>query len=212
MESKDIYHNIEKMIKYQDNLNNQILPGWKDVDIPFHRAIWVEAAELMNELNWKWWSSKEEDRVKVVGEVVDIWHFLMSALIKEGLSASGFVAAFSLKLDYLPADIYESIDILAETALRKLYVECLETFVHICRLLNIDFTTLTKNYIAKNVLNKFRQDRDIQKGNYNKVWGNKKDSEWVIILADSLEFDDFDSFRAKLYTVLEAKYTEFYYK
>ncbi len=42
--------------------------------------------------------------------------------------------------------------------------------------LDLDFDSLYKLYIGKNILNKFRQDNGYKDGSYKKVWNGKEDN------------------------------------
>lgn len=58
-------------------------------------AIISELAELLNEVNFKWWKNpKKVDTNAVKEELVDILHFLISACIKAGFSADDIYLAY----------------------------------------------------------------------------------------------------------------------
>jgi len=46
-----------EMFKLQDELNKKINKNWKGIrkKSDFVRAIWIECAELVDSLPWKWW-------------------------------------------------------------------------------------------------------------------------------------------------------------
>ncbi|UKS30188.1 dUTPase [Paenibacillus sp. HWE-109] len=51
-------------------------------------AMESEIDEIRREVNWKWWKNpKPIDRDALRGEVIDMWHFLVSLSDKVGLSA-----------------------------------------------------------------------------------------------------------------------------
>ena len=52
----------------------------------YSRAMREEVRELDEELLWKWWSKDEIDIQNVRVELIDILHFLVSALICSGLT------------------------------------------------------------------------------------------------------------------------------
>ena len=50
---------INKMFEKQEQLNVSIKgPNWRELNLNWNRAIFVECAELMGYLDWKWWQSK----------------------------------------------------------------------------------------------------------------------------------------------------------
>ena len=53
----------------------------------YSRAMRDEILELDEELLWKWWSKDEIDIQNIRVELIDILHFLVSALICSGLTA-----------------------------------------------------------------------------------------------------------------------------
>ena len=84
MTSKDI-DLIKEMLQMQAKLDEAIMKeyGLKEIDeekLSF--AILDEVGELTHELkaNWCWWKKTQApvDKDKVLGELVDIWHFVLS--------------------------------------------------------------------------------------------------------------------------------------
>ena len=84
MNAKDI-ELIRKMLKKQAKLDKAIMEeyGLEELDeekLSF--AILDEVGELTHELkaNWCWWKKTQPqvDEEKVLGELVDIWHFVLS--------------------------------------------------------------------------------------------------------------------------------------
>ena len=53
----------------------------------YSKAMKEELIELDEELLWKWWSKDEIDMQNIRVELIDILHFLVSAMICAGLSA-----------------------------------------------------------------------------------------------------------------------------
>jgi hypothetical protein len=67
-----------------DRLNANDLPNqWL---LRYARAMDAELAELKDDLPWKWWSKDKIDIQNVRVELIDILHFLISAMISAGLS------------------------------------------------------------------------------------------------------------------------------
>lgn len=55
--------------------------------VRYSRAMAEELAELDQDLLWKWWSKDKIDLQNIRVELIDILHFLISAMISAGLSA-----------------------------------------------------------------------------------------------------------------------------
>lgn len=84
MTSKDI-DLIKEMLQMQAKLDEAIMKeyGLTEIDEENLRmAILDEVGELTHELkaNWCWWKKTQPkvDKEKVLGELVDIWHFVLS--------------------------------------------------------------------------------------------------------------------------------------
>lgn len=84
MTSKE-YELIKEMLKRQEKLDESIMSayGFTEIDEENLRmAILDEVGYLTHELkgNWCWWKKTQEpfDDKKVLGELVDIWHFVLS--------------------------------------------------------------------------------------------------------------------------------------
>lgn len=55
--------------------------------VNYARAMREELSELDAELLWKWWSRDEVDLQNIRVELIDILHFLVSAMMSAGLTA-----------------------------------------------------------------------------------------------------------------------------
>lgn len=69
----------EKKLMVND-LPNQWLSNYAE-------AMYAELVELDEELPWKWWSKDEIDMQNIRVELIDILHFLVSAMMCAGLDA-----------------------------------------------------------------------------------------------------------------------------
>lgn len=76
---------IRKMLKMQSKLDKAIMEeyGLEELDEEkLNLAILDEIGELTHELkaNWCWWKKTQApvDKEKVLGELVDVWHFVLS--------------------------------------------------------------------------------------------------------------------------------------
>lgn len=84
MTSKE-YELINKMLKKQENLDKSIMSAYGLTEINeenLRMAILDEVGELTHELKgeWCWWKKTQThvDDKKVLGELVDIWHFVLN--------------------------------------------------------------------------------------------------------------------------------------
>jgi len=69
---------LSTMLALQESLNAKVNPNWKLAGYAWHRAIMVEAVELLEHVGWKWWKAQEPNIAQARLELVDIWHFAMS--------------------------------------------------------------------------------------------------------------------------------------
>jgi len=207
---------IKEMFALQQKLNDETNGiGWEngytknDRIINWKRCIYMESAELIDSFNWKHWKdiNKATDWENATIEIVDIWHFVMSLLledyklnsrgdidrlVKDVLDVHGF-ERFSKEPDNrenadtmeLINDI-ESIIHMTTTSNTDLFDGLLKEYFTMSLKCGVNLKVLYKFYIAKNVLNQFRQDNGYKDGTYKKVWGTKEDNEVMLeILNDN---------------------------
>lgn len=182
---------LVQMFTMQDKLNGAINPAWiTDDSQDWFCAALVEGAEMIDHYGWKWWKHQTPDIAQVQLELVDIWHFLMSAEIKSysDLSIDAAIEASAIRWLQVFEQSNDKQEFLAlakklvgKSALGEMpYQE----FYSLMTSVDFDFADLYKWYIGKNVLNYFRQDHGYKDGSYIKVWQGREDNEY---LADSLE-------------------------
>lgn len=86
---------LEKIFEYQKKFDDEIIEKRGLEDISMEEwiqketlAMLSELAELLDEVNFKWWKNKKEvDKSLVKNELVDILHFFVSMCIKTGMDA-----------------------------------------------------------------------------------------------------------------------------
>ncbi len=203
---------LEKMILTQINLqeeiNIQIHAAWRTQHNPWFRAIWTECAEMLDHVGWKWWKKKtpQPDQVKL--EIVDIWHFGLSALLQNEQDhfklTKDIVAAFLDRPSAPNQDIVSIIELLAAHALtEKMF--CLATFNQLLIASDFSHDELFRHYVGKNILNGFRQKKGYKDGTYRKTWHGREDNEHLAELVNEIDIND-AAFTEKLEAALEARY------
>ena len=73
---------VFNMLQMQHRMNNRVNADWISQRFEWYRAVWIECAELMDNVGYKWWKKQTHEWEQVRLEVVDIWHFGMSALFQ----------------------------------------------------------------------------------------------------------------------------------
>ncbi len=175
---------IESMLSMQDELNKAVNPKWIEVDDRWSRAIWTECAELLNELNWKWWKHEVIDFKKIHLEVVDIWHFVISDLLHflvgDKVRACSYIASAAVATEGASHPGINKIEQLIELT-ESIARETLNNRVILSEVLTLIYSSglsleqLYRLYIGKNILNVFRQDNGYKTGGYKRKWPDGRD-------------------------------------
>ena len=208
MQSDDAISMLMTMASMQEEHNAQVHPQWKEQGYEYYRAIWVECAEMLDHFGWKWWKNQEPDIDQVKLELVDIWHFALSELIRsEKLHESlGAELANVEPLDSTPEIFREAIESLAISSLQSRSFK-MSDFTYAMRTLPMDLEELFALYVGKNVLNRFRQDHGYKEGSYRKLWAGREDNEHLIEILESISVEPEEMFDM-LYQQLEQRYSQ----
>lgn len=204
------------MLNLQDKMNAKVNPDWLAVKSPFLRAVVIEGAEAIEHHGWKWWKKQECDLEQLQMEMVDIWHFILSAVLIEHdgdqVAAKDVVMAqiegHSVEFDgktyeFDQLDLLNKLELLIGlSAARRINIGIFTALLADCQMSWVDLYT---QYICKNVLNFFRQDNGYKEGTYIKVWHGKEDNEHLVEIMDELDPAD-DNFQTNLYDALQARY------
>ena len=209
---------LESMLKLQDGMNSKVNPDWVAAKNNWHRAIQVEGVEAIEHHGWKWWKKQECDMAQLRMELVDIWHFVLSAVIqsKHGnipLAKMEMIAEFNLFQKSVQFDnqyyslsqmsLLEKLDLLVGlAAAKRSNLALFESLLADC---GMDWTELFKQYVGKNVLNIFRQDHGYKAGTYIKVWEGREDNEHLLEILSVADLDAEDV-RDVLYQSLKTRY------
>lgn len=200
---------IKIMLDKQEELNNSTNGKfWKSGVNKHNKTInWdlcsqMECGELIGSFPWKHWKSVNADidwqNVKM--ELIDIWHFLLSEILKTNIISEEtiekiyqktekndedliklsrkfiFVSSFDL-LEELEDDLFDRIRIsyLDEEVTIKLESQ-LKYFFQMVKNVDMSLEDIYKLYIGKNILNQFRQDNGYVEKTYIKEWNGKEDN------------------------------------
>ncbi len=190
--------------------------------INWRRCIVMETAELIDSYPWKHWKSVDAmtDMENVRVELVDIWHFLLSlsleqfdaeksaGLLNKALSVSNEYAAGKLELSVIQqVEVHESMMRMAleSSPVTEDYLSRLAlAFFDACQVAELSFEQLYQIYMAKNVLNKFRQDHGYKEGTYIKQWNGKEDNVVMFEIIEQMNVFSGDA----LYIGLKQSYTQ----
>jgi len=199
---------IETMLGLQHEMNVKVHPQWFEQHFEWYRAIWVESAELMDHYGWKWWKKQTPNMAQVKLEIIDIWHFGLSMLLEQNISAATISATLEKTLNTMKSseDLLKCTEAFAGSTLTSRKFD-LAGFINIMMAADMSFDELYCGYIGKNVLNFFRQDHGYKEGTYKKTWQNREDNEHLTELMDTLN-SKADNFKDDLYQALKARYEQ----
>jgi dimeric dUTPase (all-alpha-NTP-PPase superfamily) len=146
----------------------------------------MEASEAIDSFNWKHWKdiNTEPDWENIKVELVDIWHFIMSELIRlndEDYAYKYLSTKTSEDLNELALiEVFEKIISISVTNTKcdDIYAirEVSDLFFVALSHVGIDTEDLYRRYVVKNQLNSFRQNHGYKNGSYIKLWGKVEDN------------------------------------
>jgi len=196
---------LTNMLTLQETLNNNTNGEmWKEgvtknaKTINWKRCIYMECAELIDSFSWKHWKSIDAgiDYANIKIELVDIWHFTMSEMLRTQSPAEiakivtplidadinitlprQWKSEDNAKLDAYIEIFEELMAISLVKTENEFYNEMLcDAFFKSCAVAELGFEELYQLYIGKNALNHFRQQHGYKEGTYIKVWDGQEDN------------------------------------
>lgn len=209
---------LDAMLRMQHEMNSKVIPDWVSARNNWHRAIQVEGVEAIEHHGWKWWKRQTCDLAQLRMELVDIWHFMLSAVLQNkhgniALAKMEMLAELRLYQKSVQFDnryyalsqigLLEKLDLLVGlAAARRTNLALFEALLADCAM---NWQELYKQYVGKNVLNAFRQDHGYKAGTYNKLWDGREDNDHLVEILGMLDPDGTDV-RDSLYQSLKARY------
>lgn len=180
---------IKEMLELQHRLNAVINPDWKTAKNPWTRAIWVESAELLDHVGWKWWKAQDTNVAQAHIELVDIWHFILSQFAETGDDMDVVASELHHRLfdqgrrvifirnkihSLNEMNLLNRVEAMASLAASG--NDCSAAFAACCEEMELGWDELRRIYIGKNVLNLFRQANGYKQGTYIKDWNGLEDN------------------------------------
>jgi len=197
------------MLDMQDRMNTRVHPQWVEQNFEWYRAVWIECGELIDHYGYKWWKKQQPEMEQVRLEVIDIWHFGMSALFDANSTSKGLAEQMLAELEqHAPSElgVREATEALALNTLEHKGFS-VALFWDLMAAVDLSFDELYSSYVGKNVLNFFRQDHGYKEGSYQKTWQGREDNEHLVDLVNALDKGAAD-FADQVYSALEARYAE----
>ncbi len=212
----------ELMLSLQSRMNAKVDPLWVSKRFPYLRAVVIEAAEAIEHHGWKWWKKQDCDLPQLQMEIIDIWHFVLSEILLNTEDQQEQAARFLLnavatidqdsEVEFDGAhyslnslNLVEKLELLIGiSAAKRIDIALFQAIMVECQL---DWDSLYRQYVSKNVLNFFRQDFGYKDGSYQKLWNGREDNEHLVELMDSLNATD-PSYPELLYQGLVERYPD----
>jgi dimeric dUTPase (all-alpha-NTP-PPase superfamily) len=197
------------MLTMQHNMNSRVHESWIDQNFEWFRAAWIECGELIDHYGYKWWKKQEHDIDQVKLEIIDIWHFGMSALFVQGKSIEQIAGEIASELKSHQPSGLGVCEATEEVALHALQTRSFSParFLDLMLAADMDFDELYTAYVGKNVLNFFRQDHGYKDGTYIKNWQGREDNEHLVELVALLD-NSAQDFADQVYQALDGRYRE----
>lgn len=209
---------ILALLQMQDGMNRLVNPQWLTAGYPWLRAVVVEGVEAMEHIGWKWWKKQVPDNEQLRIELVDIWHFAISdTLVQYGgdftPSADHIERAMLVDNDIINYDRTE-FQISTSTTLAKLELMVsmaasrrfsFPLFRSIMEDAGMSSNDLFIGYVAKNVLNTFRQRHGYKDGSYVKDWDGAEDNVRLAEIVATMD-SSLPGFGDLLYDKLRLRY------
>lgn len=211
---------LNTMLNLQDKMNKKVNPEWLDAGYGYLRAAMIEAVEGIEHHGWKWWKAQQKDLPQLQMELVDIWHFALSAIIiqykgnieqsatqiAEKLTSNAATVTFdNHEYHFNDQDILDNLELLTGLCAAKRFDVPL--FLKIVEQAEMNSDELYRQYVGKNILNFFRQDHGYKEGTYIKVWRQKEDNEHLVEVLNSLDLNAID-YSEQVYTQLTIRYPQ----
>jgi roadblock/LC7 domain-containing protein len=208
------------MLSLQEGMNRKVNPEWLNAGYAYLRAAMIESVEGIEHHGWKWWKAQQKDLPQLQMELVDIWHFAMSAMLIEyngdiqktaaEISAQLESARNQLMFDgtayqFNQLDILDNLELMAGLCAAKRFDVPL--FIKIVEQAEMDSDELYRQYVGKNILNFFRQDNGYKDGSYAKIWHGREDNEHLVEVLDALDIELVD-YSDQVYIGLQARYPQ----
>ena len=205
------------MLRLQDEINSKINSDWRLARNLWYRAIWIECAELLEHVGWKWWKAQVSDFDQIHLEIVDIWHFGLSDIlvacpnhsqavqqivpVLAPLLSPGAVKSFDAQYFLCAVERFAGL-----TLSKRAFDVAL--FADLVNAAGLSFESLFQQYVGKNVLNRFRQDHGYKLGTYVKTWQGMEDNVWLSDIIVNLD-SSLPEYANTLYLKLSEHYQQY---
>lgn len=190
---------LREQLKLQSAINSTVNPDWAKAGYHWPLAIAMEGAELIEHHGWKWWKRQDKDINQLKLELVDIWHFILSdALVRNDSNVDLALHELSMHMRHPQTAVFigyapRNLGTMDDVSLVRAFVALAmgdiishTAFALMTKRFDLSFDQLHTLYIAKNVLNIFRQEHGYKDGTYKKVWRGIEDNDVLTNLIQTM--------------------------
>lgn len=199
---------IKSCIRAQVELNDLAAsPGWMDGYHQWLVYAAIEMGELVDHLAPYHWKSNKPDKEQAFIELIDIFHFLVShkmqksALIVHEDREAEVVQHIENILKVDPAPVPPSFYLVGKPPESYTLQMCFNMMAWFKKTPQQFF----EMYLAKDVLNIFRQHNGYKNGSYTKTWSGREDNEYLAEIVKGFDFNLPNS-KQRLYDLLGEQY------
>ncbi len=206
---------LKEMFELQNSLNEKINPDWENAGYKWTDAIMAESVEAIDHYGWKWWKKQEPNLDQVKLELVDIFHFIISQLVQTKPIIDIDLRCESVlhHMEIFNPNLHATLSfndtmkkIISDSANGIFDYQTFNFFQVAMHKVGLTWDELYIQYIAKNVLNIFRQDHGYKLGTYIKVWNGVEDNEVLVNIINNFKITNKDFSFASIYDALEVQY------
>ena len=208
------------MLSLQSDMNRKVDSNWVQSCYPYLRAVLIEGSEAIEHHGWKWWKKQQKDLPQLQMELIDIWHFLLSEILLRNNADQRKSLAIVMEMvnQANPQNVIEfdgeqyeisNLGLITKFELliglsvaRRIDLSLFSSIMFECEM---NWENLYCQYVGKNVLNMFRQDKGYKEGTYQKIWDGHEDNEYLVEIIKSLDSSRIE-FKDEIYAALEAAY------
>lgn len=201
---------ITVMFRMQDALNTKLQGvDWREKKLNWPMAMSAELVEAADHWGWKWWAKQEPNLPQVHMELVDVGHFLFSAILEHNPEPAE-VAEIEIECDNLGNSFVigcsKVLGILNDHDGADLWNVMLGLQL-LCIIADLTPEQFFKLYVGKNLLNQFRKEHGYKEGTYIKNWNGREDNEVLADLLDAYS-PEVEGFEELILSELEIFYTK----
>lgn len=197
----DMQNSLNKKAAGEDWINGFSKEGRKITWLRYCRGELGEAMESTPYPHWRHLNDPSDiDNMKT--ELIDAWHFLMSAIIEyhanvmseidfDGIMGmvEKYIIEYSIIEKYDMETFLEALEKFTYISLKAKYepeslefslISAIKHFFEMCQIVEMNFNELHMRYMLKNMLNFFRQEHGYREGTYMKVIDGIEDNKRLV--------------------------------